>query len=208
MTDDLSNKTLATLLVAAIVVSLGGTWLVLNTEYGATGFSTDATSGTAQVTVTGTASLTIVDNLIDFSNGSVTADSAYCEMTSGYNGTTGLRGNCTWVVVSDQFVVENTGNANLSIDIKSDLNETVWLGKSGAETFYAVAWNTSDVVSCVSGGINDTWTELNTSDGLVCTNMGYGLDDSALQVDLNITIPTGTEPGQKNVTVTFTGTSI
>ena len=72
MADDINNKTLATLLVVAIIVSIGGTLISLNrlSKFGGIGVTGFATSGTAKVNLSVTSSTGItVTQAIDFGSG-------------------------------------------------------------------------------------------------------------------------------------------
>jgi hypothetical protein len=86
MAEEISNRTLAILLIIAIAISLGGTIVSLNRLAQVrvpviTGFASD--QGTATVNITSQASLIFAVNSIDFGNGWVNSTAANtCEMTA------------------------------------------------------------------------------------------------------------------------------
>ena len=91
MADEISNKTLAFLLVVAIAISLGGTFVSMNRLNtlmnlpGVTGFATANSTGTANVTITASASIRFAVNNLDFGIGAVnsSAGNTVCSLASG-----------------------------------------------------------------------------------------------------------------------------
>jgi|FLOH01.1.fsa_nt_gi hypothetical protein len=137
-----TNKTLALLLVAAIVVSLGGTIVSLNKmgeieiSKGITGKATG--TGDVDINISDRTSITVNQNAINFGNGWV--DNACNNCTMDTNGTSGTVSdtNCCkgeWGASSgaavdwrDGFWIENDGNTNLSVNLTSDASATTLIG--------------------------------------------------------------------------------
>ncbi|HLD18844.1 MAG TPA: hypothetical protein VJB90_02440 [Candidatus Nanoarchaeia archaeon] len=133
---DISNKTLALLMVAAIVVSLGGLFISLDRlgsfQNSITGFAASNVTGRANVTIENVAGITISDNIINFgtcnlpTSGTVNVSSN--ESNTGGTCTDGT-GDVDWF--PDNLSIRNDGNTNLNITIRTDSNVSKFLGTSG-----------------------------------------------------------------------------
>ena len=125
--DEISNKTLATLLVVAIVISLAGTFFAMRgvsqvTNY-ITGAQSSSDSGTAQVNISESLSIVLTQDSVDFGTGQRNNDLAVgsecnitsnasqpsCWNTSGAGGSWGTTGGGP-----GDFTLENDGNVNVS----------------------------------------------------------------------------------------------
>ena len=80
---DISNQTLATLLVAAIVISLGGTIISLNRLGGIMPLTGHATSSMANITVTGAADIDVTNN-IDLGTGTANTSGDLFNVSSNF----------------------------------------------------------------------------------------------------------------------------
>ncbi len=143
---EISNKTLALLLIIAIVISLGGTFVSLNRLYNLKKIFVPEITGLA--TDTGTLSLTISENVaINFSvndtmnwgTGAVDTGKTTCLLQSNYtNGSAltysgdAITNNCTQddFQTVGNFVVENIGNRNVTLNITGSAARTLF-GVSG-----------------------------------------------------------------------------
>ena len=145
---EMSNKTLAKLLVLAILFSLAGTFLSLHRVgqlAGVTGryAGTNFTSGTTSVSIVETADITLNPGGVAFGAVRINASSATaaCTMVTAVNSS--AVGNTFTAVsnstsadcirsgvpgasyITDSFVIENTGNVNFTnLTINSTLNTT------------------------------------------------------------------------------------
>ncbi|MFP4567789.1 MAG: hypothetical protein ACLFN8_02495 [Candidatus Woesearchaeota archaeon] len=208
-----SNKTLAVMLLAAIVVSLGGTFISLN-RLGAmttpTGYQITDT-GTVTFEINQTLQITTIDrNTIDFgtcelgdNSAGITVNSDNTENTSRCDGT-----------VAGGIAVRNNGNLDAVVTMYVDKVGTINTG-----TFLDTGSTDSDLLyRFEDGGVGygagcagtlgaATYTSLTTAGSgagevSACTNLtAHGTDNSILS-HFEIVIPTAASAGD-SVTVTY-----
>ena len=132
---EISNKSLATLLVVAIVVSLGGTFISLNrlsslgTIPGITGFQT----GKVNVSIVQVLTISTPDALIWFGEGTVDdVSSEFAELWS--NSTERFWNNATTFLpdpsddgIGDYIILRNDGNVDLNLTIYTHTNASEYL---------------------------------------------------------------------------------
>jgi len=211
MAEEISNKTLATLLVIAIIVSIGGTLISLNrlSKFGITGF---ATSGTAKVNLTVTSSAGItVSQAIDFGSGYADTGTN-CTMES--NLSSGSRStNCKgdWAIaIADPtkryIIVQNTGNVPGNITINASANASSWLNSGtgwGAVWYAAINPTAND--GCPDAYQQISWAPLTTEVSNLCGNstknaFNYGVNNT-IWVAAKVNAPYDLTPGEKQVLV-------
>jgi len=131
---DPSNKTIIALLLVALAITIAGTIVSINKvmelrgSYGLlTSAATSSSTGQTNLTITATTSITNQNNTINFGSGRVNASCNFCAMDSNNtvtnlyaNGSniTGLAGSqccVSFTPVTDGFLIENTGNVNISV---------------------------------------------------------------------------------------------
>jgi hypothetical protein len=216
MVEDLSNRTLAILLIAAIAISLGGTILSLNrlstvmNMPSITGYVLTPT-GTTNVTIQSQASLRFSIPGVDFGSGTVNtnASNQNCSMATNKVGASAFKdaSGCTGFNASTTFIsleLENDGNTNLTVNL-TGVTAATFLGGTTPAFKFKVSNNESN--SCLSPGPQN-WTEVNATSMTVCT-AGKGLDyldnSDSLTVDINISIPYNAITGSRTATLTATG---
>jgi len=137
---DISNKTLAMIMVAAIVVSLGGLFVSLDRLNklqlggidGITGFY--IANATVNVSIQSSATITVVDSLINF--GACTTPPGGTIINVSSNTTSaGEGGNCTiagggGTTFPDWIELRNDGNNNLNISVTFNATAAEFLGSS------------------------------------------------------------------------------
>ena len=165
---DVSNKTIIILISLAMVVTLVGTAISvvrLNSLGGGyvvfTGAATQNTSvGETTITISQVASLTNVVNSIAFGSGSVASTCSECQMDS--NGHQNQSGACCMQFnnVSQGFLLENTGNVDISINYTcagSCTAATFLGGTSPSFGIRSIAWFLDDnATEATQAGTNDT----------------------------------------------------
>jgi hypothetical protein len=212
---EVSNNLIASLLIVAIVIS-GLSVFVISTviRVPITGFAGQG-QGTANVSITGEISIVMLRNYTDFDGSALggfdriidTQAVNYGTFDAGSegNGTNqagcdGTEANCAF-----PFVVENTGNTNISIDVNATSEASSWLwsdagayvmGK-GNET-YACNW---------SGEFGESnWIDLNqTTEARVCGNLGSSNDNiegDSLRIHVRLLIPSDTIQGDYGTILT------
>ncbi len=154
---DISNRTLGLLLVAAIVVSVGGTLMSLNQleTISPTGFASSDT-GTVTLTITQTASLTLDDDTIDF--GSCTTDTEATFTT--YNGSLAAAGEnnslCSNSVgLPDSMTIRNSGTVDISVTMNASANGSTLFNSPSSKWYYSMSNGAG--TSC-NGTLQSSWT--------------------------------------------------
>ncbi len=229
---EVSNRTIMALLIATVVVSLGGTYISLSavnnklTSIGLvpiTGFAV-IPNATATVTVNTISSIKFSQASVAFSTGSVNTASGFNNCT--LSTTSASNSGCTdFSEVSTPFTIENDGNTNLSVELRSNATATTFIG-SGALFLWNVSVNESG--SCVNAsGTDRTAVQPNTSVGCggttnacgsifesvstsnknICPSLLYNDASDSLNIDINISIPYDAPTGTKIAGIIVTGTA-
>lgn len=196
--NELSNKALSLFLLAAIVVSLGGTLVVLN-KLGTmhpTGFAASAT-GTVNLTVASTKSITTNEsNLINF--GSCTTAGSYFDVINSEN-TLNTSTRCPSLDSTYRNIsVRNDGNANGSITVAFSAcapgggnASCAFLNSSGSPKSTLQFRTTSSGRPPYTGGCSNTpitaYTIVNgTHPVAACTQLDAGASANSLVLNVQI----------------------
>ena len=206
--EDISNRTIAVLIVAAIVISIGGTIISLNKiSGGLIRITGKATTDTASVglDLQSLAEVNFTTDTISWGTGNVVAGKSQCRLDSYSSSIDSV--NCSgFTPQPNGLVLENIGNKNVSLNISFEKTAEDFIGISAAQ----LKWNVSDLESGSCGDWKVTqgnWINVsNTSDVEVCgaTNGGFKANDDSdtLKLDVMVVIPSDTPPGAKSNTVT------
>lgn len=211
-----SNKTLAVLLLAAIVVSLGGTFISLNRlgTISPTGYSTG--EGTVNLSINATLSITTEDSdLLDF--GVCNLGPASAGITINSQGGEDTTTACTNPGSLTPISVRNDGNVDANVTIKSNKVGTQRTG----DTFIPTGSTDSDLLFLVQNDSDDasysggcmgtlgspTYTAFldTAAEYNVCNNLQAHGTANSVQAHFQIVVPTAAQEGD-TVTVTFTAT--
>jgi len=221
MTQEVSNKTLALLLVGAIVVSLFGTFVSLNRLNrlspglgDVTGFATSG-SGTVQLNVSGQASFRVYAATVDFGEIQPNVSGFWIRTQSNNtwaNGT-GLANNCESATsLCAGIEIENDGNEliNISFNTSSDADSFIG-GTSPSWSFKLLDGNRSgpgNMDGCDGSIPFATWTEVTAAtDFRLCNSTsganGFNFTEGAdrITLEFNLTIPNDPVVGQKVATI-------
>jgi hypothetical protein len=215
--DEISNKTLATLLVVAIVISLAGTFFAMRgvsqvTNY-VSGYQSLAETGTAKVNITEVTEITLTRNAVDFGKGTRNAsavdDTTACLLTT--NTTAMVPANC-WEAdggtysMPHKFVLENTGNTYVAVNINSS-NATTFFGGvgTGGTALYQFSGNETGLENGCTGALTEAYTAFDATAQTLCTNMSPALATDTFGIDIQIAIPRGIT-GAKSQDVGFVAT--
>ncbi len=204
---DISNRTLATLLIAAIVVSLGGTLLSLNKlQSGVTGRAQTDT-GTTEVTVTQAVSIIITEptnNIIDFGEGRVNTTAAcnhranlvaYADLTASY-----LDVDDCWIESGSPdphgWVVENNGNLNASFSIEGPSATSFFSYTGSYSDRLHLVWRVNQSDGGCKEGRVEAWTTFD-SNTTACDNLPWdeSAEDDDVGIDVNVSIPSDVPGG-------------
>ena len=212
---DISNKTLAMFLVAAIVVSIAGTTISLNrldrmSVGGPTGY---ATSDVGNVTVSVGSQLSIAvvpsKNTIAFQSCTPQsgADVVIDSTQSGGDGN-GAGGVCPAYLTPTNIQVINDGNidANVSINASNtgEIDGGTWLTSGTGDSWFAYRTLTNDSNGGCSGTDSSGFKNItNTAAWYVgCTNLTYGASN-AMKLDIQTVIPNDADVASSYVELTF-----
>lgn len=210
-TMDISNKTLALFLLAAMVVSLGGTIMSLShiSDLSATGLVTD--TGTVDLEIETALSITTEDdNNIDFGE---------CQPLAGVTGTINSEGTENTSEICDNFLagngiaVRNNGNVDALVNVSvSDVGAAqggTFLDSTSDES--SVAVRTVDLGSGFDGGCQDgligsydVFTAAGSS-GMktACSDLRFGASENSFLAHFQIDVPFDAPTGTSQLTVTF-----
>jgi hypothetical protein len=212
-----SNKTLALIIVATMIVSLGGTLLNLDklqeierakgkqSTY-PTGFATSSGNVSlvlgdlTQCTVNSNVSFGTITNVI----GTVILNTDRDNAAAGATGAN----DCSSDSACQGMEINNTGNTNLIVNLTSNINGTTLLGGVGAsnDDFQFITYNGTNSgteYGCMNG-LNNTWRYVNESNPPICLNLSYIDTQDMIHVEYNVTIDGNTPPGTKSAIITIT----
>lgn len=237
--NEISNRTLVALLVATVVVSLGGTFIALgsvNNKLSSLGLGTITgfaliPNATATVTVQSLSSIKFSQGSVAFGTGGVNTSGGFNNCTlSTLDGTTGLNSGCTdFSQVNNGFTIENDGNSNLSVELRSNVSATDFIGLGSALFLWNVTVNESS--SCVNASANGNgvvdpnttadcgtgnstgsascgsiFEAVSTTNKNICPRLLFIDSSDALNIDINISIPLDAPTGAKVAGLIVTGT--
>lgn len=225
MAEEISNRTLAILLVVAIAISLGGTIVSLNrlAQVRSPFFTGLATGiGTASVNITSQASIIFNTSAIDFGNGWVNTTSGEdtCRMdaieTGNPESSSSIACVDDWADANSNWgalIIENDGNTNLTVEVETDGAFAEFLGVGGGFWFMA---NESEVGSCnasasLNSSTDDEWFEWPAGDDKtgICNYLDFNDNRDQMWLHLRVNISylsqyIGTGTRTSNITATGT----
>ncbi len=212
---DISNKSLAALLVVAIVVSVAGTWLVVNqgpSLLKVTGRQTD--TGTASLTIQSAASIKFLDDAIAWGNVKVntTGSHVLCYLDTAVPTTSNGTG-CVFGYTAETsgLVIENDGNKDLTVNLNFSKTSADFMDGSNPVVKYKVGEG-AEASSCGNLTGTTTYADFAVNNPEICAadNAGLSYIDSSddLRVDIQVAVPYDATVEAKSVTVTVTGTQI
>lgn len=230
--DDISNRTLAIVLIAAILISFGGTLFGMSRLTAMTGVRAPKVFTpliNAMTTITATVNLSVFELTelnwtpkgLNWSEGQVDSGTAGCTIDSdGNDGSVAVgatANNCTgsraFTSVTGGLNMTNVGNTNLSVNLSTSTTPSIFIGGTGA----VAKWNISDALGVGTAGedtcsvaYNDgarAWTSFTTTQTTVCNGtdkLRPTAGNNTLMVHFTFVIPQDTPTGGKNATVTAT----
>ena len=201
---DLSNKSLALLLVAAIIISLGGTMISLNklNEMGVTGLVP------GQVTLAITSNMSCnVDTNVSF--GSAGQPASKITLSTNKDNTGNNFSDCSSPsALCKGIQINNTGNVNIKVNFSSNVDGASLLGGShiAGDFNYTAINGTAETVptesGCVGTGTAMTgWAAVPTTNTSICTNLSYTDTNDMVSLEFNVSIDQNTPPGTKTATI-------
>jgi hypothetical protein len=207
---EMSNKTLAMLLVAAIAVSLFGTIFSLNRlgTLGTTGYAISA-NGTATVYVNTSTSIRFAVSSVNWGTGTVNTTGGYVNCTMMTGGTANSAGCAGFTQVTQGFVLENDGNTMDTVQLSSNASAAQFIGgdSSGGGPLFRYTVTNNETGSCTSPA-PPSFTDVNiTAPGTpVCPSSGLNYSDTrdSMNINIYVNIPYTAPQGQKTAILTAT----
>lgn len=213
----ISNKTLALFMLAAVVVSLGGTILNLNqlTTISTTGLATD--TGTVNIDIAATVSITTEDsNAINF--GQCTPLSGEPALVNS-EGTAGNQSICDGInapVDSVPIAVRNNGNIDALVVVRTNATGAAQGGQflNSDSASSSVAIRTVDegfgsFQGGCSGTVLSSYSIFNATgvagDKTACSVLQFGGTQNSILAHIQLNIPFDAPQGADGFTVTFEG---
>ncbi len=184
---ELSNKTLAILLILGMAVSLFGTLNVLHKLSLPTGFATtDTKTGLVKYNISSNVMINFTTATIDFREGYVATGHTNCTMDSQGN-----KENDACVGFnppSTGLVLENIGNKNANVSISFSKNATGFMNEYSLFKFKTNEY--TEAGSCNSGlNYNNSWENIvQDTNYTICDNLSFETSSNDLEIDVNITL--------------------
>jgi len=215
--DEISNKTLATLLVVAIVISLAGTFFAMRGVSQVTNIVTGAQvapTGTAKVNISEQASITLIENTVDFGTGNRKPSvpvNVECNLSSE-NYTVPDCWNSTgsnYLTSSGDFMIENDGNVYVNVTVNgtpsasffNSCNTATILG--GTPAYEWRSFEPATGGGCQSG-MQASLVGMSATPVRVCANLTTDGGDDRVNVSITLRVPAGPSGECEDNGVTFT----
>ncbi len=199
---DMSNKSLALLLVAAIVISLGGTLISLQ-KIGETGITGMAESGKINVSVTSNAACKI-DSNVSFGSGYPPTAGTY-DLSSNIDNSAFEAGFTDCSGSNCGMQINNTGNEDLNVNFSSAQNASFIGGPdvvaADFEFMSRDGDNSGSEGGCQAG--TQTWTDVTTSETVICSNLTPSASADMMTIEYNVTLREDTPTGSKGASITI-----
>ncbi len=191
-----TNKTLALLLVAAIVVSLGGTMISLEKlgQISTTGKAT--TTGTSTINISSTYIVDLTDTTIDFGDGSLAEGVDNCKIYS-QNGTESPAACWTGTVTDEKIEWENAGSSPMYVDVQINTTSEQYLGGDHDEFGFLCA---------VDSGTGYGWTQFAAAEtNYDCADNvpATGSDNGSTWMYVNVSSGATAKSGERVATLSF-----
>ncbi|MFW5865995.1 MAG: hypothetical protein ACOCU6_02790 [Nanoarchaeota archaeon] len=204
----ITNKTLSVLLIAAIVVSIGGTFFSLTMLQAPTGAPTGYATGTVDLDVPDQLSITLDDSVIEM--GSCTPSKTSGEVIfvdSSQGSSAANNGNCSGGTFPDNMTIRNNGNVDALITVSSNSGGDDLFGNTEQNGFGIKA--ESNDGGCVSGLLNsyENFTHTGGSTETVCTNLQSHNTDNSMELYAGAWITPTATSGENSVDWTITASA-
>ncbi len=200
-----ANKLLFYFAIALLVVSLFIFFVNVNKFFKITGKATG--TGTANLTIESITNINFTTANINWGSGSVTAGQANATLDTSAGANNVTRGN--WTGNTAGLIIENIGNVNVTLLIKSGVNASTLLG--GTSPLYQFNFTNAEVGSCtfnVSTNATGTFYDASTTDRQVCNNFDIAQTNDTLRIDVRLAIPSNSKTGAIGDIITATATGI
>ena len=166
-----------------------------------TGYATG--TGTANLSVGNWTAVNFTTNIVNWGSGAVQAG----QLNATLN-TLGEVANGNWTNITSGLILENIGNVNATLDIKTGKTAATFLG--GTSPQYLLNFTNNKTGSCfANAGVSlGFWTAVNTSDPgtRVCNNFTFYNSSDAIRIDIKLGVPYDSLTGALGDVITATAT--
>ena len=178
--EGISNNVIAALLVVAIVLSIGGFYMIMAKPVGITGAWSTSQNGTVSANATATLSIMLTDASINLGNIATNATRSSSD-------------------ASDYFVLENDGNtvADIQVNATNPFSSATKCPSLPCAGFYSVSAGATNA-NCANNS-----NMAGASSGLLLDNLNYVDGSDTSSIGVSVTIPGDEPPGVKSSTVTL-----
>jgi hypothetical protein len=211
---EISNKTLASILVLAVAISLFGTILSVDRlgkinvvkQQPTIGYASSPT-GIAEVQINTTSSIKFAVATVNWTSGSVNSSYINCTMDTVGDLSSGCIG---FHSVTQPLILENDGNVPVNVSLRATSSNSTFIGGTlvggGPEFMYNVTVN--EINSC-GDPVPAAWTDVNLSSPgtLICPYLDYTDGNDSLKIGLWINIPYTVSSGIKSNTLIATAST-
>ena len=215
--EEVSNRTIAALLVVAMVVSLSGTFFSLSKlnmlQGGITGYAAHEQDAIAQLEIQDVTSIVFDVATVNWGSGSVnTSDFDTCNLST--RGISPTYPGCSVSTFNEDLgplVLRNNGNQNVSVTLAANETPDSWisggadLGPNVPAFQFQGAENKTG--ACAGGSLTDSLTDLSTGAELLCDQLDFSNVADALNIELFVVVPYDADIGAKSVTITAEATA-
>ena len=143
------------------------------------------------------AEVSFTNSSISWGNGMVNSGADYAILDSESNQVI----NGSWTPTNDFFVLENIGEENVTLNLKSDINASNFIGGTNP----SFKWKVIDSVSSCVNASNTEFTDVNTTEnGTRICDVFYNNDSTdEIKIYFKLTIPSdATKIGVRSATIT------
>ena len=195
-TGEISNNFLGLLVIVAIVVAIAGFMLPAKI----TGHAGNI--GTLAGTIETTTAINFTNDTINFGTISVPGLNPSCEVDTESNS------NCSGdTAPANGFIVENTGNRDVSLQLATTKTAATLLGGTVPSYKWKIS-NSTEANSC-KGALNEYVNVNLTAPGtVICTNFTAYSTRDVVDIDVLLVVPSDASPGAKTDTFTATATAL
>ena len=208
--NDISNKSLALMLLVAMVVSITGTIYTLNNDPGLSGFVTLNTTGKSNFSINSSLSIRFNNfNLVQFGSGYVNDSFSACLIGTNMSAVQIAANGCVGFNTSvgqSNMTIENDGNILANVSLNFSVNATGFITGTAPSFQYRIMNNITEANSCGIIQNGSTWREVggydsNGTGARVCTKFNTSDANDTFDIGLWISIPKTANPGAHNVNI-------
>jgi hypothetical protein len=184
---NVTNKTLAILLITAMVFSLGGTLIVLNND-SITGYITGDTDATVDYEISSNVDINFTTDAINFGSGSVVSGDI-CNIYT--DGTANSGCNDFGSIPNQGLVLENIGNTNASITLNFQTAQATFFDQTNGTADIEIKVSDAETGSCTSTSYTSfTAIPQYTTSFQICSNLQEPnlVTGSSIRIDLHLII--------------------